>query len=61
MKSCTYHQECVKIDKNISTENILSLSLFLSISLLCTKKDQIVLQYGQSYTISQYEDLVLLA
>lgn len=61
MKSCTYHQECVKIDKNISTENILSLSFFLSISLLCTKKDQIVLQYGQSYTISQYEDLVLLA
>lgn len=61
MKSCTYHQECVKIDKNISTENILSLSFFLSISLLYTKKDQIVLQYGQSYTISQYEDLVLLA
>lgn len=61
MKSCTYHQECVKIDKNISTENILSLFFFLSFSLLCTKKDQIVLQYGQSYTISQYEDLVLLA
>lgn len=61
MKSCTYHQECVKIDKNISTENIPSLFFFLSISLLCTKKDQIVLQYGQSYTISQYEDLVLLA
>lgn len=61
MKSCTYHQECVKIDKNISTENIFSLSFFLSISLLCTEKDQIVLQYGQSYTISQYEDLVLLA